>query len=290
MSSSLEAAYESLCRNGQIDPQGELYRLSNLTYRHPNKGVRPILVDSTTLQQSKAVYARPPFRNALRQFSISAKSYQAAAALIDGIFTQEERLVWGVSGFASTEYGYTEEGRGLSELYSYLGGEQQPSLIVDGGVAQGVLGLSGVLAAMRSMPTLGCIPLQGLAALGQREHTLIWGDTYRAREILVGSLPDILVCVGGGPGTIRECLHALNQGSVVLLLALKAYEPGTLPHIYFTNERMREAVMDGRLLVCDSVSTVAAKAQEVWEVGLRNARLSRTKRRPTIRRLLAVAA
>src|SRR5687768_12557079 len=166
MSSPLEVAYASLCRNGQINPQGELHRLSSLTFRHPNKGVRPILVDDTTLQRSKFVYARPPFRNALRQFSISAKSYQPAAALIDGLFEQDG-LVWGVSGFASTEYEYTEEGRGLSELYSYLGGEQLPSLIVDGGVAQGVLGLSGVLAAMRGMPTLGCVPLQGLAAPGE---------------------------------------------------------------------------------------------------------------------------
>ena len=289
MSPYLEAAYESLCRSGQLGTEAQLHRLGDLTFRHPNKGVCPIMVDDSTLRLSSDVYARTPFRNALRQLTISAKPYQAIATRLEDIFKQDH-LIWGVSGFASVEYDYTDEGRGLSELYSYLGGEQQPGLIVDGGVAQGVLGLSGVLAALHGLPTLGCIPLQGLAAVGQRDEMLVWGNTYRDREILVGTLPDILVCVGGGPGTIRECLHALDHNSVVLLLSLKPYDDGTLPHISRTNEKMRAAAREGRLLVCDSVSTVAQKAQWAWKAGLKHRLASRAKRLPDIKMLLNVAA
>lgn len=286
MSSPLEAAYVSLCRSGQLATESMPHRLGNLTFRHPNEGVHPVMIDRETLRQCSNIYARPSVRNALREFSMQTKLYPAAIRLIEAFFGQQQ-LIWGVSGFASVEYNYTEEGRGLSELYSYLGGEQQPSLVVDGGVAQGVLGLNGVLAALRGIPSFGCIPLQGLASLGQREHLLVWGNTYRDREILVGSLPDILVCVGGGPGTIRECLHALEHGSVVLILGLKAYGPGTLPQSYFANEKMREAITQGRLLVCDSLSTLPEKAQQAWEAGQLYARLSRTKRLPIVRKLLA---
>lgn len=290
MSVSLEEAYESLCRTGEFISGSAPQRLNHRTFRHPNEGVRPVMVDSDTLEQCPNIYASHPFRTALRQqFSVAVKSHQAAATLINGLFDRDE-LIWGVSGFASAEYEYHEEGRGLWELYSFLSEQQQPSLVTDGGVTQGVLGLNGVLAALRGIPSLGCPPLQGLASLGQRKHVLVHGETYRDREMLVGSLPDILVCVGGGPGTIRECLHALEHGSVVLLLNLKTYQPGTLPRTYFTNEKMREAVMQGRLLVCDSVSTVAKMAQLAYETGLVHARLSRIKRLPVIRRRLNVAA
>ena len=289
MSPDLEAAYESLCRTGEFFTGSTPQRLDHRTFRHPNEGVRPVMVDSDTLGQCANIYAGHPFRTALRQqFSLVIKSHQAAATLIDDLFNRNE-LIWGMSGFASPEYEYHEEGRGLWELYSFLS-QQQPSLITDGGVAQGVLGLNGVLAALRDLPSLGCIPYQGLASLGQRTHVLVHGETYRDREMLVGSLPDILVCVGGGPGTIRECLHALEHGSVVLLLSLKTYPLGTLPRIYFTNEKMREAVEQGRLLVCDSVSTVAKLAQLAYEAGLTHARLSRIKRLPVIRKRLNVAA
>lgn len=285
MRSPLEAVYLSLIENGQAPRTGEAKQLGNLTFRHPTDGRQPVMVDDVILRAG-LIYAPQSVRSALQRISTPSKPLTTAADLIDKLF-KEIGLIWGISGFASKGFDYGIEARGIAELYAYLR-EKQPGLIVDGAVAQGVLGLNGVLAAMQNVPTLGCIPLQGLTSLGERTHTLVWGDTYQDREVLVGSIPDILVCVGGGPGTMRECEHALNHGSIVLLLTLKPHEPGTFPRLYHTKPVIRDAIVDGRFVVCDSIDTVAAKAQEAWEASQAWTLHSRMRRLPAIRKLLSV--
>lgn len=285
MSPHLEAAYLALCQSGRVPTENEVHQLGNLAFRHPSRGRQPVVIDDTTLRQSSYVYAQAAVRNALQEYSVRTKSHVAMADFIARSFAHDD-LIWGVSGFASAGYDCTTEGRGLAELYAYFGGAERPGLIVDGGVAQGVLGINGVLAAMHGIPTLGCIPLQGLASLGERTRTLVWGDTYEDREVLVGTIADVVACVAGGKGSARECLHALRHGSTVLLLSLREYEPGTFPRTYFQHDEVRKAITEGRFLVCDSINTIASKAQEAWESAMKFTRISRTRRSPALAKLL----
>jgi len=105
---------------------------------------------------------------------------------------------------------------------------------------------------------------------------IIWGDTYRDRETLIGTIPDVLTCIDGGEGTIRECQTALRLGSSILLLALKDTPvPGSLPTIYQDNAEMTAAINDGTMVVCRSAEAIAESADQAIQATARGKRQQR---------------
>lgn len=161
-----------------------------------------------------------------------------------------------------------------------------PSLVVDGGVSDGVLGLSGILANRFEVPSLGYIPLQGLSSIGPRTRLVVHKDTYLDREILVGLTPDVLVCVGGGLGTQRECEAALEHGGVVLLLALRDYGPGSLPSVYLEHSITKSAARDGRLIVCSNVRDIQTRLPRIIQTARLVSLPSRSQRMEELSRQL----
>jgi hypothetical protein len=176
-------------------------------------------------------------------------------------------VIWGVSGFATPGPDCSAEAGGLAALYQFLADSNRlPMLVADGGASVGVLGLNGLIADMHNVLTLGFTPLQGIASMGPRNHTVIWGNSYRDREQLVGLLPDALVCAGGGDGAGRECETTIDNGGPVLLLALKKYDEGTLPVTFRSWPKLQQAESEGQLVVCESLDDLPRCIGLVYEM------------------------
>lgn len=274
---TLQQAHELLCTGGEMFPEPRnLSALDELTFDHPTKGRVGITIDEEVLAaQGEVFVGDPALRQALQKRNIHTYDLRDANHLLRE-YLQSDELVWGFSGYATAGYSYATEAEGLIRLYDQLAKiGQEPGLAVDGGVSAGNLGLSAVTAAMYDVPTVGMIPRQGLADIGPRDHLVIWGNTYSDREILVGTTPDILTCIGGGDGTQRECQAALRYGSSILLLALKdEYAPNSLPNTYQAFEDMQAAVDAGTMVVCRTVDAIPDSIDQILET-------CDTERRPT---------
>jgi hypothetical protein len=185
----------------------------------------------------------------------------AAVSLIRNVYRDNNRLVWGVSGFASPGFGCRDQVRTMQATYAYLvkDGHRRPSLVVDGAAAVGVLGANGVIAEKYHIPRLGYSPRQGLSSMGPRDHMVVHRDTYRGREALVGITPDLLACFDGGEGTHREARRTIDEGSVVFM-ALHGD-----PHPKLNLPDLQRRATLGRLIVWDgkkSPERLEAKLQE----------------------------
>ncbi len=283
-----EESYRLLCAQGEQVPAAHrrIGRLGGITYDHPRKGRLEVTVDDTVLACTGRLYAgSSALRGVLRQRGAHTATLIEAARFVEQRISAG--MIWGFSGYATAGYPYGVEAESLSELYGYLSKiGKKPSLVVDGGVSAGVLGLNGVIAEQHQVTTFGCIPLQGLSSTGLRDHMVIWGNTYDDREILVGTLPDILVCVGGGDGTRRECQTALNNGSVVLLLSPRSYGPNSLPETYQGFSEMTRALSEHRLFVCGPNDSVRSCVDAALMAALRVS-TSRSARMGKMRQLLA---
>lgn len=224
-------------------------------------------IDKEALAAQGRVYVDDSsLRLELNRQGVTATGLRAARRCIAHYF-EDERTIWGFSGYAMGGYTYEQEADGLQELYKYLRSKRErPSLAVDGGVSAGNLGLSGIVAGINRVPTLGFVPSKGLSDVGIRNHLVVWGKTYRERELLVGTTPDVLVCIGGGDGTRRECQQAIKMGSPVLLLALKNYGESSLPKTYMQLEGAETAVQEGRLELCESLGDLPQAIDTVLAV------------------------
>jgi hypothetical protein len=248
-----------------------------------------IEVDGQVLPHLGRIYTDSiELQNVLQRYAARTALLSSAHRLVKGYLTGK-RLVWGFSGYATPGFDYGVESRGMTQLYRQLTEmDHQPALSIDGGVSAGVLGLNGIIAKEHRVTTLGCIPFEGLTSISARDHMVVWGDTYRDREVLVGTLPDVLVCVGGGDGTRRECQAALRQGSVAILLALSDYGPASLPETHQNFPEMSSAAHDERLIICRSEQDIPASIEAAVEAATRTSSIGRPARLQTIRHLLSV--
>lgn len=280
-------AYDMLCRTGGMFPRGfSPSSLPGVYFQHPEKGRQNVHIDERVLPVLSRIYTNDDtLSRAVQAYGASVGTLSSANALVQQRLTGG--LVWGFSGFATAGRPYSVEAGGMREIYRTLGQARKPALVVDGGVSAGVLGLSGVLAIEFGTETLGVIPLQGLGSIGPRNRLLVWGNTYRDRERMVGTLPDILCCVGGADGTLRECLAAVEQGSIVVLLALQDYGSSSLPGSYKKYEELRLAAKNGTLFVCHSISNIATCINAALEAHARLDNSVRTRRKKAISKLLA---
>jgi hypothetical protein len=281
-------AYESLCARGEQFPK-HARRVSprgDTTYQHPTRGTQPVAIDRLALSATGRVHADAALHEAFEKYGTTPVAPSEAVATLTRV--SDWNLVWGFSGFATAGYSYATEAHGMNALLEYLEStNRKPALITDGGVSDGVLGLSGVLAKRHCIPSMGFLPRQGLASSGPRDHLVVKMDTYRDRERLVGGAPDVLVCVGGGEGTRRECEAALAIGSTVLVLALKAYGPASLDATYHDVPIMHSAAREGRLLLCESVQDIPRAASRAIAAAARFSTPNRVPRMAAFTRLLA---
>jgi hypothetical protein len=282
-------AYELLCAWGEQFP-GRDRRVrahGDVTYRHPGRGVQSVAIDRLALAGTGQVYAGQDLRAPFGKYGTEPAAAAQAVTVLSRAF-EAGALVWGFSGFATPGYSYAAEAQGMSALLGYLtAAGSEPALITDGGVSAGVLGLSGVLARRHGIPAMGFLPKQGLASFGPRDHLVVHMDTYPERERLVGTAPDVLVCVGGGAGTRRECAAALENGSTVILLALKDYGPASAATAHHEGDSMRSAARQGRLLRCHAVPGIPEAARLATAAAARFSVPARAARMTALAGLLA---
>jgi hypothetical protein len=269
-----------LCAEGRQFPEPRDHTvLDGIAFNHPKKGKVDITIDADIMARQGRIYAGDAdLRAALQRYGVYTGDLEDANEFMQGKLA-EKGLILGVSGFAMGDYEYSAEAEGMVRIYDHLSAiNKKPSLAIDGGISAGSLGLSGVIAKAYEVPTLGVPPRQGLANIGDRDHLVVWGNTYRDREVLVGTLPDMLVCVGGAAGSRRECQEALKHGSTVLLLALKDYFDEDVPHTYENFEDMRSAANPkvGRLVVCETIEAIPEAVDDLLKVPVEKSRASRT--------------
>ncbi|HEU5122166.1 MAG TPA: hypothetical protein VFT59_04940 [Candidatus Saccharimonadales bacterium] len=291
-------AYDRLCATGEQFPDAEHYTVdTGLTFEH-HSGPRPILIDQRALRASGVVYTNDyHLWSALHQHGVYTDASVNLLNTLQTHFEDMSSLIWGLSGYASVLPGvsYDKEGEGINALYeTLLTKGYPPSLVVDGGVREGCLGLNGVIAKLKRISSLGIIPIKGLANVGIRDLTAVCGKTYQDREEHVGTIPDVLVCVGGDGlrsdgtkgGTLRECEYAIANGSVVLLLKLRDYSPTSLPGSYRRLSHLVEAEVNGRLFVCEKLSDIPLYIERVLRAIWETLVFSRGQRQPKLAHLL----
>jgi len=267
---SWQQAFGSLCARGEqfSDSARRLSHLEGVTYLHPEYGNQPVTIDRYALSATSRVYTDTSLGDVFWQHSVPTLPYADVIQAVEAY--QRNGLVWGFSGFATGGYNYTNEADAIAALLQTLVNiNSMPSLISDGGVSAGVLGLSGVLAAKHGIPSMGFIPLQGLANIGSRDHLVVKANTYPEREVFVGLLPDILVCVGGADGTRRECQVALESGSIVLLLVVRDYGVKSFPGSYRSFPDIYKAEKEGRFIVLEDYDIIPRIVQNAWQQSVR---------------------
>lgn len=202
-------------------------------------------------------------------------------------------FVWGVSGYATKGYECHLEAAILQRLFkTFQDPDFTPSMVSGGGGHESVLGLSAVLAERHGIKTIGITPLQGMAHMAPRSHTIVYGHTYADREPIVAAVPDILLAVGGGGvdasgkprGTLREVLLAEELGSIIVLMGQQSKDPNSLAQRWHRSSKLQAAHRQGRLYVAMTPSlqdvgnavrdaTIAAAAHPRF----RSARVTRLK-------------
>lgn len=244
---SVEVAYRSLQDNGDQFATAPLalQPLSGVMFSHPRHGYIEAKADPRVLAACEHLYTdNPNLAAAVSGHCGYVCTQEDALAVLHDHYSMSQ-LVVGVSGFASRGYSCMTISSAISTAYDLLMAipEYTPSLVCDGATGAGVLGLNGVLAQQHYVPSMGFAALQGLSSMAPRDHMIVGGQTYQDREALVGSTPDLLMCFGGGDGSLRECLAALGAGGSVLSVQ---------PHSSWGEAMAGEWVEEGRLVFCGS--------------------------------------
>lgn len=247
-----------------------------VNYTHPRKGTFEAAADPRVIAACNVMYTDDDrLMMALSGQCGLVSTLKEAGELFRRHFSLPE-LVVGVSGYASRGYPCAQFASALSLAYQSLMSLGKPSLACDGATGAGILGLNGIVASRHGIPTLGFAALQGLASMAPRTHMVVDGHTYRGREELVGSAPDLLMCFGGGDGSLRECLASLRAGGSVL---------AALPVGGWRSALAGPWVKEGRLVFCDEEHAIPeAVGRAVNSISFK----SRTKRLRIIRSLLGV--
>ncbi|HYG84419.1 MAG TPA: hypothetical protein VD907_06110 [Verrucomicrobiae bacterium] len=221
-------------------------------YTHPEHGIREVALSQHTQKTLQMAYAPEPLLKPLRRHRVNARPLREAVTWLQQQMTKG--WILGCSGFATamSSDDYSIDRAVLRQLYAYLKHKNAlPILTTDGGTGVGALQANADIASQFRVPTLGCTPISALAKdhVGPRQRTIIGGANYKERERLVGALPDILLCLDGKDGTLREAEMAASCGSIVVLVSLRSYEGGPID-THLRMKHLRRAVMQGRVVTC----------------------------------------
>lgn len=236
--------------------------MSEMTLKSGNG---PIKANRDALSSVRHVYTGDSsLRSALQGHRIPTASLDGAFTIVSSYLRGD--LVLGVSGFATAGIRCNPETEVLEALYQHLLQKRRcrPDLVVDGGVHGGVLGANGKLAHRFGIPSLGYVPYKGLAEAGARTYLVVNEQTFRAREKYVGTTPDLLLCLGGGDGTGRECITAIKRGVLAMIVAPQDYHnPKLFPNTYLDFEVLRRAIKTGQLVFCGPQDNPGDKLDEL---------------------------
>lgn len=268
------------------------FRRTELTgiFRTDSDGNRvPVVIDTRVIPVIKELFtADSSLQTALKMHGAVVKPINAIEDILATCIRRG--IVWGFSGFAtpSKQLGggdYKAEAEAMERVYGLLSGSRKPQLVIDGGVSAGVLGLSGVLGTQHGVETLGVVPRKGLGHWGPRTRMIVWGNTYQDREKLVGALPDILICVGGADGTMRECIQAIKQGSIVIILAPRIYKSTSLSGSYMKNKLLRDTE-NKQLFFCGPDESISACIEKAIRAHIQIPMIVRLRRLAHVKKLL----
>jgi len=186
-----------------------------------------------------------------------------------GLFFRADLIV-GFSGYGTgTEpggrrYDYETEYQGMVELFDAFEEAEIPvSHVVDGGTGYGVPGISGLVAQQRGLGTIGYAPARSLRGIASRDTSVIVGKEFGDEAIALGSTPDVLVAMGGGPNAEKEVEAALAVGSRVMLLNLREYPSNSIAYMTDRHEGAKEAQEKEQLVVCRNMDEARGVIQEL---------------------------
>lgn len=223
MTDDLAREFARLAKAGcQFEPsERRLSPLPGLTFEHPERGTLPLAVPEDAVRRSHIVYADDAvLTEALLDMGLTTLPTDACFIRLRELM--RHGTIVGISGYATAGYSYSVQAQLMQAMFERLRRQKVPVILgVDGGGDSGILGLSGVLGEMTGLEMLGVVPRQGLPTMAPRSRILIAGDTYRDREFVIGTIPDVLICLGGGEGTYRELKAAHAAGTSVVVV-----EPG----------------------------------------------------------------
>jgi hypothetical protein len=207
---------------------------------------------------------------------------------------QYSGLVVGFSGYGTGSskektYEYQTEHAGINGvLDAFEESGLRVAHVVDGGTGYGVPGLSGVIAEQRGLRTIGYAPVRSLRGIARRDTSVIVGNEFGDEAVALGSTPDVLVALGGGPNAEKEVEAALNVGSKVMLLTLKDYPGNSIAYLPERHEAAREAQDKEQLVVCTSLEEAREHIQAMNIDDLFSNRY--VYRLPILRRALATVS
>ena len=267
------SAIEQLSRTGELYPDDrQLTEIPGVTYTRDGAQY-PVQIDRTVAEQCGALYADDIDMSValyhLRLADVRTRQ-EAYLKLLEPL--KAERQIWGFSGYATAGFDYGLEAGALRAIYEQMDGDYRPQMVVDGGVSAGVLGLNGLMAREHGLPSIGVIPRMGCGSLGVRDDMIIWGDTYRQREMVVGTLPHVLWCIGGADGTRREAAWASRQRSAIVIVALsdRTHGPKSLLATYRNIKALRSAERREELIICREISEIPDIARAAHAIGARS--------------------
>lgn len=266
---SAKESIASIRTNGDPFANSPLSRkvIEGVTYEHPKK-------DACTIEYDKRVASSIPYiytdNGALRKaFTTELRdtTYSRSTADFIGELRRAHlsfKPFWGFSGYASIGPSCELEADVMELIYGYLSQRpNKPRLVSDGGSGAGVLALNGVLAQEKGIESVGFTPFQGVGSMSPRDQMVICRPTYQDREVLVGTLPDILVCVGGGGGTKRECIEAIEAGVTVLIIALRDDGPTSLAGSWQQTSKIVDAEARKQLRVSEDFNDILKMLEEI---------------------------
>lgn len=243
--------------NQFTDQKNSRVPLPGITYTNWRRNQVPAIFDPyITIHGIGELHARDP----KVQFELDRYRKRSPSESLT-TFLQEKLkrtgLIIGFSGYASDGFHYEAETEGIQAVLQASKRQGIPiDLIVDGGTSLGIPGLSGLLAQQESIATLGCIPLEGLRSVGVRDTTIVLGETYGDETHAIGTIPDILIVLGGGPNAAKEYQTALNAGNIVLMVHLKEYPSNSLINTFESLPGTQDAIQQGKVIVCNNLESI----------------------------------
>lgn len=245
-----------------------LTTLKDVTFADPYTGdLRQVAFDSRVLQKTAALYASDSrLREHLTPHHWGVRPATELGGLLQ-VAHCSSNLFWGFSGYTSVGRRYDPWVDAMQRIYQHFSSARhfRPRLVSDGGTAAGIPALNSILAEQHDIECIGLTPLQGVDDMGTHDIMLIHGTAYKDLDEIVGTLPDVLVCLGGGAGTQRECLQAINVGNTVVLVMPVTDGPKTFSGQWRTMPEIAEGIANGQVLICtdlDDIPHILATAQD----------------------------
>lgn len=246
-------------------------------YMADSGGSEPALYDGRIVPDIPTIIApSAEVRQALSAIRPNRTTMSDARPFLHNLL-ESEGIIIGFSGYGTENRPYEEEAMvidGILEHYKTSGTPVRG--VIFGGTGYGVPGLSGVLARKHGFPTIGYVPLRSLRGAAPVDTLIVTGEEFGDEAEVLGSTPDRLHVLGGGPIAIEEATAAMKRGSQVVLAAIKDDYPdnSAVNMLNWSGDAM-QAKHQHRLVVCKTLGAIKAAIDAVAQDDLRSNRAAR---------------